>query len=109
MKLPEEAGRPVSPPPLKKRKYESTTTSKPSCKIYVSLLRLIYKSKDHAVKSFFTPASKKEPDQVTWSVIHDTLLLGRSQIPSKRNSTLTEDQEKRRKVAAFDLVGALLA
>ncbi|KAF2656772.1 PNK3P-domain-containing protein [Lophiostoma macrostomum CBS 122681] len=56
-KRPSSNDRGVSPPPTK-RKQQSTTTSK-------------------AVATFFTPVSKKEPERMTWRVVHDSLLVGR--------------------------------
>ncbi|KAI9852879.1 MAG: hypothetical protein M1838_004438 [Thelocarpon superellum] len=47
----------ISPPPGK-RKILSTTTKT-------------------AVAGFFTPASKKEPEKLTWHIIDDSLLIGR--------------------------------
>ena len=53
--------------------------------------------------SFFTPASKKEPEKMTWRVVHNALLVGRY-----KPETGSLDQKvippKRRKIAAFDFV-----
>ncbi|CAF9914539.1 hypothetical protein IMSHALPRED_001936 [Imshaugia aleurites] len=77
----------LSPPPLKKRKVDSTTTKK-------------------AVSSFFTPASKKEPERITWRIINESLLFARHQ-PDIAD-TPTEPPLKRRKIAAFDLDSTLI-
>ncbi|KAL8832263.1 MAG: hypothetical protein Q9170_004951 [Blastenia crenularia] len=78
---------PVSPPPTK-RKIESATTKK-------------------AVAGFFTPASKKEPDQITWRIINGTLLSGAYKPnPSKDPSS---PAIKRRKIAAFDFDSTLIS
>ena len=77
----------LSPPPLKKRKVESTTTKK-------------------AVNSFFTPASKKDPDRVAWRVVNETLLVARYQ-PRSQNEPKPRPL-RRRKIAAFDLDSTLI-
>ncbi|KAF2635134.1 PNK3P-domain-containing protein [Massarina eburnea CBS 473.64] len=76
--------RDVSPPPTK-RKQTSTTTSK-------------------AVANFFTPASKKEKevDQMSWRIVHETLLIGRF---GAANVGLGKGQ---RKIAAFDFDSTLI-
>ncbi|CAD6571469.1 MAG: hypothetical protein ASARMPREDX12_004546 [Alectoria sarmentosa] len=77
----------LSPPPLKKRKFESTTTKK-------------------AVSSFFTPASKKEPEKVTWRIINESLLFARYQ--PETDYTTNGAPSKRQKIAAFDLDSTLI-
>ncbi|KAF2692285.1 PNK3P-domain-containing protein [Lentithecium fluviatile CBS 122367] len=84
-KRPSSNGRGVSPPPSK-RKQQSTTTSK-------------------AVASFFTPLSKKEPEQMTWRTVHDTLLIGRHTPPSAASVAQTRAKQK---IAAFDLDSTLI-
>ncbi|MCJ1249949.1 hypothetical protein MMC30_007175 [Trapelia coarctata] len=77
------AARSPSPPPLR-RKIESTTTSK-------------------SVASFFTPVSKKEPEKMTWRVVHNSLLVGRYKpVTGLLDSKMIPP--KRRKIAAFDFV-----
>lgn len=69
-------------------------------------------SPESAVASFFTPASKKEPEKVSWqerSANDDTpptLLVGRYS-PSKQPAQDRLAEKKRRKVAAFDLVSII--
>ncbi|PYH29708.1 putative DNA 3'-phosphatase Tpp1 [Aspergillus neoniger CBS 115656] len=76
--------RAISPPPLK-RKVESTITKK-------------------AVSSFFTPASQKKPEQITWRIVNNSAVIGKytSELGHK-NST-----EKPR-IAAFDLDSTLVS
>lgn len=97
--------RSVSPPPLKKRKLDSTTTSESS-----QCLFLLSKDQnlcivpwiEKAVSQFFTPVSKKEPEQVTWRIINESLLFASHEpnLDLKNNTP----PEKRRRIAAFDLV-----
>ncbi|KAA6410434.1 MAG: DNA kinase phosphatase Pnk1 [Lasallia pustulata] len=75
----------LSPPPVK-RKLESTTTKK-------------------AVASFFTPASKKAPEKITWRVVKQSLLVGASSSESTNNDVTAT---KRRKIAAFDFDSTLI-
>ncbi len=53
--------------------------------------------------SFFTPLSKKEPDQLSWRTVNGSLLVGRCN-PHVTDKGQASDA-KRRKIAAFDLVG----
>ncbi|KAL1981522.1 hypothetical protein VTN96DRAFT_2503 [Rasamsonia emersonii] len=78
---------PVSPPPLK-RKIESTTTSQ-------------------AVASFFTPASQKKPEKVTWRIVNNSLVVGKYSKDHTQNQQLQGDGK--RKVAAFDLDSTLIS
>ncbi|KAK4904234.1 DNA kinase/phosphatase Pnk1, partial [Elasticomyces elasticus] len=71
--------RSVSPPPVR-RKLGSTTTSK-------------------AVNNFFTPASKKEPDQLVWSILHGSVIRGQFKKPTDHFASLSRPI----KVASFDL------
>ena len=82
----------LSPPPVR-RKVESTTTSEIPRSTYLSLAHSLL-STEKAVASFFTPASKKEPDLITWRTVDNSLLVGRYKGPPPR----------RRKIAAFDFV-----
>ena len=59
---------------------------------------LLTDSTDKAVASFFTPASKKEPDRLSWRVVDESLLIGTYRPCSEKPCT------KRSKIAAFDLV-----
>lgn len=68
--------------------------------VYAETIRL-----EKAVASFFTPVSKKEPDQITWRIVNSTLLLAKYN--PDVTSHATEPLTKRRKIAAFDLVGPL--
>ncbi|KAM0795081.1 DNA kinase/phosphatase Pnk1 [Usnea florida] len=74
----------VSPPRPKRRKVESTTTKK-------------------AISSFFTPASKKEPENIIWRILNESLLFARYQ-----PGTTSGPPERRRKIAAFDLDSTLI-
>ncbi|KAF1960144.1 PNK3P-domain-containing protein [Byssothecium circinans] len=87
-KRPSSNDRNVSPPPAK-RKQTSTTTSK-------------------AVANFFTPASKKEKEveQMSWRIIHDTLLIGRYGAAAM-NKQIGVAKGKR-KIAAFDFDSTLI-
>ena len=92
----------LSPPPMKRR-YESTTTSKTSIRsglsFYLSTIT------EQTVASFFTPVSKKEPEQITWRILKDSLLVGKYD-PNAVSSALpdTSTNLKRTKIAAFDFV-----
>ena len=100
----------VSPPPLK-RKAQSAITSmiRPSSisPDYV----LIMTHSESAVANFFTPTSQKPKDRTTWSErppaegVPATLLVGKY-VPEKGDE---ETSNKRRKVAAFDLVRNIIA
>ncbi|KAF2490902.1 PNK3P-domain-containing protein [Lophium mytilinum] len=79
--------RDISPPPLKKRQ-QSTTTNK-------------------AVANFFTPASKKEPEKMSWRVVNESLLIGRYQ--TSAGAKAVQSGAKRRKIAAFDFDSTLIA
>ncbi|KAF2441653.1 PNK3P-domain-containing protein [Karstenula rhodostoma CBS 690.94] len=83
-KRPSSADRGVSPPPAK-RKQQSTTTNK-------------------AVANFFTPLSKKEPDQMAWRVVNDSLLIGRYRAAAH----LPKATNAKRKIAAFDFDSTLI-
>lgn len=74
--------RDISPPPAKRR--IATTAS------------------SAAVSNFFKPASQKEPDKVTFHVVHDTLLVGRY------HDATTAERPKPLKVAAFDFDDTLI-
>ena len=54
-----------------------------------------------AVASFFTPLSKKEPDQISWNIISSTLLVGRYKPP---HIDVKRVRAGKRKIVAFDLV-----
>jgi hypothetical protein len=57
-----------------------------------------------AIANFFTPVSQKEPEKMSWRVVHDTLLIGRYGAPAATQATRPI---KRRKIAAFDFVRLL--
>ncbi|KAF2018169.1 PNK3P-domain-containing protein [Aaosphaeria arxii CBS 175.79] len=82
-KRPSSNDRGVSPPPAK-RKQQSTTTSK-------------------AVANFFTPASKKEPEKMTWRIVNESLLIGRYNAAAQ-----LIPKAGRRKIAAFDFDSTLI-
>ncbi|PVH94624.1 PNK3P-domain-containing protein [Periconia macrospinosa] len=79
--------REVSPPPTK-RKQQSTTTNK-------------------AVANFFKPASQKEKevDQMSWRILHKTLLVGRY---GAVNNLQHIRGDGKRKIAAFDFDSTLI-
>ena len=58
-----------------------------------------------AVASFFKPASKKEPEQITWRTVDQSLIIGKYSIP--KQSLLTASQP--RKIAAFDFDDTLIS
>ena len=57
---------------------------------------------EKAVSNFFTPASKKEPERVTWRVINQSLLFAKYE--PNLDPKINDPPLKRRKIAAFDLV-----
>ncbi|KAH8697178.1 putative DNA 3'-phosphatase Tpp1 [Talaromyces proteolyticus] len=77
----------VSPPPLR-RKVESTTTKT-------------------AVASFFTPASQKKPEKVTWRIVNKSLIVGKYASESKGTDKVHTG--KRSRVAAFDFDSTLIS
>ncbi|CAI6338371.1 unnamed protein product [Periconia digitata] len=86
-KRPSANDRDVSPPPTK-RKQQSTTTSK-------------------AVANFFKPASQKEKDvdQMSWRILHKTLLVGRYGASNTLNNIRGTGT---RKIAVFDFDSTLI-
>ncbi|KAK3706743.1 DNA kinase/phosphatase Pnk1 [Vermiconidia calcicola] len=72
----------VSPPPTKRR-LATTTTNK-------------------AVSNFFKPASQKEPEKVTFQVLHESLLVARYE------NAKTAPRPKPVKIAAFDFDDTLI-
>ncbi|RAH72675.1 putative DNA 3'-phosphatase Tpp1 [Aspergillus aculeatinus CBS 121060] len=76
--------RAISPPPVK-RKVESTITKR-------------------AVSSFFTPASQKKPEQITWRVVNNSAIIGKYVAEAERKQTAEKP-----KVAAFDLDSTLVS
>ncbi|RMJ23237.1 Polynucleotide [Aspergillus sp. HF37] len=83
-KRPASPAQPISPPPLK-RKVESTVNNK-------------------SVATFFTPTSQKKPDQLSWNVIKNSLVVGRyTPGPDQRRNTA------KRRIAAFDLDSTLVS
>ncbi|KAI9867300.1 MAG: hypothetical protein M1813_009578 [Trichoglossum hirsutum] len=75
----------ISPPPTK-RKQISTTTQ-------------------NAVVSFFTPASKKEPEKIIWRVINDSLLIARY---NAKGTNKADILEKGHRIAGFDLDSTII-
>ncbi|KAF2142341.1 uncharacterized protein K452DRAFT_227012 [Aplosporella prunicola CBS 121167] len=78
--------RSVSPPPVKRNQPSSTTNK--------------------AVANFFTPASQKPKtsESVSWTVIKESLLIGRYQDPSH----VAEPDAQPRKIAIFDFDSTLI-
>ena len=91
----------LSPPPLKRRKVESTTTSR-WVDYILSELADDFRSLEKAVSSFFTPASKKDPERITWRIINESLLFANSQTDVA--DTTNAPPLQKTKIAAFDLV-----
>ena len=81
-----ESVRAISPPAVK-RKVQSTTNQK-------------------QVASFFTPASQKGPQRITWRTVADSLLVAKYQ--PQRVQEDAQQFPKRRKIAAFDLDSTLI-
>ncbi|KAH7360036.1 polynucleotide kinase 3 phosphatase-domain-containing protein [Pyrenochaeta sp. MPI-SDFR-AT-0127] len=84
-KRPSSNGKNVSPPPSKRRQ-QSTTTSK-------------------AVANFFTPISKKEPENMMWRIVRDSLLVGKFGAPTASAQVAAKGK---RRVAAFDFDSTLV-
>lgn len=65
---------------------------------------------EKVVHNFFTPASKKPPEAVTWSVHDGTLLRGRYNVDSEAHDDGDDDDRivarRPAKVAAFDFVSS---
>ncbi|KAF2204780.1 PNK3P-domain-containing protein [Delitschia confertaspora ATCC 74209] len=74
-------------PPAPKRRQQSTTTSK-------------------AIANFFTPVSKKEPEKMSWRIVHDSLLIGRYR--ASATPPITKSPLKRQRIAAFDFDSTLI-
>lgn len=85
MKRVASTDRDVSPPPKRRATPTATTTS------------------NKAVANFFKPASQKEPDQVTFQILHDTLLVAKYNAPANPPPAIPL------KTAAFDLDDTLIA
>ena len=73
----------VSPPPTK-RKLAATATNK-------------------AVANFFKPASEREPEKISFKILHETLLIARNE------NAHTITRTKPVKIAAFDFDDTLIA
>ncbi|KAK2763909.1 hypothetical protein FQN54_009528 [Arachnomyces sp. PD_36] len=77
----------ISPPPVKRKAQSSSTTSQA------------------AVSAFFTPASQKKPEKVTWRTVKNSLLVGK--YSSDQTNNLGDGLKRR--VAAFDLDSTLIS
>jgi bifunctional polynucleotide phosphatase/kinase len=99
-KRPSSTNRGVSPPLTKKQKQQSTTTSEfkrsTAAKQYTETVS------GKAVANFFTPASKKEPEKMSWRIVNNSLLIGRY-IASTAAQSATCIKGKQ-EIAAFDFV-----
>jgi bifunctional polynucleotide phosphatase/kinase len=94
-------GEPISPPPLK-RKAPTPTSGGPPLKSATTKA---------AVKSFFTPTSKKEPEKISWKTVNETLLVAR--YPRDAVDVWRANREKKGetepvKVAAFDFDSTII-
>lgn len=89
----------VSPPP--KRKQQSTTTSELSLRQTSDHPQGLFYGPGKAVANFFTPLSKKEPEQMTWRTVKDSLLVGAFGTAAARSAS---NIKGKRKIAAFDFV-----
>ena len=58
---------------------------------------------EKVVHNFFTPASKKPPEAVKWSVHNDTLLCGYYDVDGEARASAAA-AERPAKIAAFDFV-----
>ncbi|KAI9039103.1 putative DNA 3'-phosphatase Tpp1 [Aspergillus affinis] len=75
----------ISPPPLK-RKVEPTVTKK-------------------AMSSFFTPTSQKKPEQITWRIVKNSLIIGKY----AKEPGPEEESSGKPKIAAFDFDSTLIS
>jgi hypothetical protein len=57
-----------------------------------------------AIANFFTPASKKEPEKMSWRTVNDSLLIGRYRAPTTPAHQKSRSALKRQRIAAFDFV-----
>jgi bifunctional polynucleotide phosphatase/kinase len=55
-----------------------------------------------AIANFFTPASKKEPEKMSWRIVNNSLLIGRYGVSAAAKSTTSI--KSKQKIAAFDFV-----
>jgi len=63
---------------------------------------ILTKASGKTVASFFTPASQKKPEKITWRILNNSLIIGRySTDPAEKRLT---EPGTRRKIAAFDFV-----
>ncbi|KAF2117829.1 polynucleotide kinase 3 phosphatase-domain-containing protein [Lophiotrema nucula] len=85
-KRPSSNDKKLSPPPSKRRQ-QSTTTNK-------------------AIANFFTPASKKEPEKMTWRIVNESLLVGR--YGASTTALSAKPSMGKRKIAAFDFDSTLI-
>ncbi|KAL4881478.1 polynucleotide kinase 3 phosphatase-domain-containing protein [Aspergillus karnatakaensis] len=79
-------GRPISPPPLR-RKVETTVTKTVST-------------------SFFTPASKKKPEPIAWRIVNNSLVVGKFSPESEKDQKRDAGAPR---VAAFDFDSTLVS
>ncbi|KAK2808825.1 hypothetical protein FQN50_004301 [Emmonsiellopsis sp. PD_5] len=87
--------RDISPPPLKRKAVKTTTTTTTTTTTAITTHKT-------APSNFFTPLSRKKPEQIGWRVVHNSCVIGRY---GKDKSTLKLGPTigSRRRVAAFDL------
>ena len=89
----------VSPPPLKRR-IESTTTSKTYLRRQECLSPYLQRI-DRAVSSFFTPASQKVPERLTWRIVDRSLIVAK--YDASHSDVRSQSISTPRRIAAFDL------
>jgi hypothetical protein len=57
---------------------------------------------EKTVANFFTPASQKKPEPITWRILGTSLIVGKY-VPEKSAPQTVSEQARR--IASFDLVG----
>jgi hypothetical protein len=91
----------ISPPPTKRKQISTTTRKLFQPSMISSATHADICAQENAVVSFFTPASKKEPEKIIWRVINDSLLIARY---NAKGTNKADILEKGHRIAGFDLV-----